>query len=152
MDIRPFSFDVAEEQLTDLRRRITATKWRDREVDASQGVQLDVIQAFADLPRTGKRVRIRAHVGQLGRARSPLRDRPARFGASERHATRCSCRGDGSVSGRAHRGSRPRSALHRRAGRRDLRSAVRRSAHPERFSPVIVGTGGAAMPLVLASG
>ena len=27
MDIRPFSFDVAEEQLTDLRRRITATRW-----------------------------------------------------------------------------------------------------------------------------
>ena len=47
MDIRPFSFDVAEEQLTDLRRRITATKWPDREVDASQGVQLDVIQALA---------------------------------------------------------------------------------------------------------
>ena len=43
MDIRPFSFDVPEEQLADLRRRITTTKWPDREVDPSQGVQLDVI-------------------------------------------------------------------------------------------------------------
>ena len=50
MDIRPFSFDVAEEQLTDLRRRITATKWPDREVDAAQGVQLDVIQALLTCP------------------------------------------------------------------------------------------------------
>ena len=47
MDIRPFSFDVAEDQLTDLRRRITATRWPEREVDPSQGVQLDVIQALA---------------------------------------------------------------------------------------------------------
>ena len=41
-DIRPFTIDVPEEQLDDLRRRITATKWPDREVDPSQGVQLDV--------------------------------------------------------------------------------------------------------------
>ena len=47
MDIRPFTFSVPEEQLVDLRRRITATKWPDREVDPTQGVQLDVIQALA---------------------------------------------------------------------------------------------------------
>ena len=47
MDIRPFTISVPEEQLVDLRRRITATKWPDREVDPTQGVQLDVIQALA---------------------------------------------------------------------------------------------------------
>src|SRR3954453_11449269 len=46
-DIRPFTFDVPEEQLVDLRGRIGATKWPDREVDPSQGVQLETIQALA---------------------------------------------------------------------------------------------------------
>jgi hypothetical protein len=39
---------VPEEQLEDLRRRIIATRWPDREIDASQGVQLETIQALAD--------------------------------------------------------------------------------------------------------
>ena len=47
MDIRPFTIDVPEEQLVDIRHRITATNWPDREVDPSQGVRLDVIQALA---------------------------------------------------------------------------------------------------------
>jgi pimeloyl-ACP methyl ester carboxylesterase len=47
-DIRPFTFDVSDEQLDDLRGRIKATKWPDREVDPSQGVQLDTIQALAE--------------------------------------------------------------------------------------------------------
>ncbi len=44
--IRPFRIDVPEE-LTDLRRRINATRWPDRETDASQGVRLEAIQALA---------------------------------------------------------------------------------------------------------
>jgi pimeloyl-ACP methyl ester carboxylesterase len=47
-DIRPFTFDVSDEELDDLRSRIAATKWPDREVDPSQGVQLETIQALAD--------------------------------------------------------------------------------------------------------
>ena len=47
-NIRPFTFDVAEEQLADLRRRVAATKWPDREGDPSQGVRLETIQALAD--------------------------------------------------------------------------------------------------------
>jgi hypothetical protein len=47
-DIREFTLDVSEEQLEDLRSRITATRWPDREVDPSQGVQLATIQALAD--------------------------------------------------------------------------------------------------------
>src|SRR3954452_21029528 len=45
--IRPFTIDVTEEELADLRSRINATKWPDRETDASQGVQLATIQALA---------------------------------------------------------------------------------------------------------
>jgi pimeloyl-ACP methyl ester carboxylesterase len=46
-DVRPFTFDVPDQQLDDLRRRIEATKWPEREVDPSQGVRLDTIQALA---------------------------------------------------------------------------------------------------------
>jgi len=50
--IRPFTIDVPEEELTDLRSRINATRWPDRETDASQGVQLATIQALASYWRT----------------------------------------------------------------------------------------------------
>jgi len=48
-DIRPFSVNVPEEQLTDLRRRVKATNWPERETvpDATQGVQLATTQALA---------------------------------------------------------------------------------------------------------
>ncbi|HEY2960848.1 MAG TPA: epoxide hydrolase [Pyrinomonadaceae bacterium] len=47
--IRPFHINVPEAELTELRRRINATKWPERETvtDASQGVQLATIQALA---------------------------------------------------------------------------------------------------------
>ncbi|HEX9084157.1 MAG TPA: epoxide hydrolase N-terminal domain-containing protein, partial [Gemmatimonadaceae bacterium] len=48
-DIRPFHVSFPEEQLTDLRRRIKATKWPERETvaDDTQGVQLATVQALA---------------------------------------------------------------------------------------------------------
>src|ERR1700687_2401311 len=47
--IRPFHVNIPEAELTELRRRINATKWPDRETvaDASQGVQLATIQKLA---------------------------------------------------------------------------------------------------------
>src|SRR5689334_21035753 len=47
--IRPFHVNVPETELTELRRRIKATKWPERETvtDASQGVQLATMQALA---------------------------------------------------------------------------------------------------------
>jgi len=47
--IRPFEVNVPEAELTELRRRISATRWPERETvpDASQGVQLATIQALA---------------------------------------------------------------------------------------------------------
>ena len=47
--IRPFRVNVPEAELTELRRRINATRWPDRETvtDQSQGVQLATIQKLA---------------------------------------------------------------------------------------------------------
>lgn len=47
--VRPFSVDVPEEDLVELRRRVMATRWPDRETvpDQSQGVQLGRLQELA---------------------------------------------------------------------------------------------------------
>jgi pimeloyl-ACP methyl ester carboxylesterase len=45
--IRPFQIDVPQEQLDELRHRIVATRWPDRETHPSQGVRLETIQALA---------------------------------------------------------------------------------------------------------
>jgi pimeloyl-ACP methyl ester carboxylesterase len=48
--IRPFSFHASDGELADLKRRIAATRWPEREVvaDDTQGVQLATIQKLAD--------------------------------------------------------------------------------------------------------
>src|SRR5438876_3176948 len=48
-EIRPFRFTASDADLTDLRRRINATRWPEREVvnDQSQGVQLATMQNLA---------------------------------------------------------------------------------------------------------
>src|ERR1700716_3358163 len=47
--VRPFHVDIPEEDLDDLRRRITATRWPSKELvqDRSQGVQLATMQELA---------------------------------------------------------------------------------------------------------
>ncbi|MGO9999806.1 MAG: epoxide hydrolase family protein [Acetobacteraceae bacterium] len=47
--IRPFRVDIPEEALVDLRRRVMATRWPDRETvtDESQGVRLATMQELA---------------------------------------------------------------------------------------------------------
>jgi Epoxide hydrolase N terminus len=49
VDVRPFHVDVSEDELKDLRRRISATRWPSKELvaDRSQGVQLEPLQALA---------------------------------------------------------------------------------------------------------
>ena len=44
--IRPFHAEIPDDALTDLRRRLTATRWPTRELvpDRSQGVQLATMQ------------------------------------------------------------------------------------------------------------
>ena len=48
--IRPFKFHATDEQLADLKRRIKATKWPDRETveDTTQGVSLATMHKLAD--------------------------------------------------------------------------------------------------------
>jgi pimeloyl-ACP methyl ester carboxylesterase len=48
-EVRPFSIDVPEEELAELRRRVAATRWPEKEPveDQSQGVQLATIQELA---------------------------------------------------------------------------------------------------------
>ncbi|MEH2549855.1 pimeloyl-ACP methyl ester carboxylesterase [Bradyrhizobium sp. AZCC 2262] len=47
--IRPFQFHATDQELADLRRRISATKWPNKELvnDATQGVQLATMQKLA---------------------------------------------------------------------------------------------------------
>ena len=53
--IRPFHINVPESELADLRRRLLATRWPDKETvsDRSQGVQLETLQALVQYWATG---------------------------------------------------------------------------------------------------
>ena len=53
--IRPFRVNVPEAELVELRRRVNATRWPDRETvtDQTQGVQLATVQALARYWATG---------------------------------------------------------------------------------------------------
>src|SRR5262245_45962724 len=53
--IRPFNFHAPEEALTDLRRRLVATQWPEKETvaDGSQGVQLATMRELARYWATG---------------------------------------------------------------------------------------------------
>ena len=48
-EIRPFHFHATDDQLADLRRRVAATRWPEKEgvADRTQGVQLVTVQALA---------------------------------------------------------------------------------------------------------
>ena len=48
--VRPFHFSFPEAALADMRRRVNATRWPERETvaDATQGVQLATVQKLAD--------------------------------------------------------------------------------------------------------
>jgi Epoxide hydrolase N terminus len=62
--IRPFTVEIPEEALDDLRRRLASTRWPSRELvgDRSQGVQLATMQALRQYWATeydGRRVEFR---------------------------------------------------------------------------------------------
>ena len=48
-EIRPFRVDMPDDAITDLRRRVAATRWPSKELvaDASQGVQQAMLQELA---------------------------------------------------------------------------------------------------------
>ena len=97
--IRPFKVNIPEAELADLRRRIDATRWPDRETvtDESQGVQLATIQKLARYWATDYDWRkVEARLNALPavhhrdrRARHPLHPRPLEArerAAAHRHA------------------------------------------------------------------
>src|SRR5262245_23669522 len=49
-EMRPFRVHFSDEALADLRRRVAATRWPDKEIvnDQSQGVQLSTVQKLAN--------------------------------------------------------------------------------------------------------
>jgi hypothetical protein len=53
--VRPFRVDIPEELLVDLRRRVLATRWPDRETvnDQSQGIQLGKLKPLVEYWGTG---------------------------------------------------------------------------------------------------
>jgi hypothetical protein len=50
IEIRPYKVEISNDQVSDLRRRIAATRWPSKELvdDRSQGVQLATVQALAE--------------------------------------------------------------------------------------------------------
>ena len=79
--IRPFRINVPEEDLADLRRRIAATGWPEKETvtDASQGVQLATMQRTRAL--LGDRLRLAQVRGEAERP-AAVHDRDRRAGHS----------------------------------------------------------------------
>ena len=66
--VRPFHINVPEEALADLRRRLSATRWPDRETvaDRSQGVQLATVQELVHYWGTDYNWRkVEAHLNSL---------------------------------------------------------------------------------------
>ena len=76
--IRPFQFNFPDAELADLRRRINATRWPERELvqDASQGVQLATMQKLARL--LGERITTGARCEAKLNAVSAIRDQHRR--------------------------------------------------------------------------
>ena len=99
ISLRPFEFHASDEDLADLRRRIAATRWPERETvtDDSQGVQLATMQKLARYWATdydwrkvrGEAQRPAAVHHRDRRARHPLHPRPLEArerAADHRHA------------------------------------------------------------------
>ena len=91
--IRPFQVDVAQEDLDDLRRRIAATRWPDKELvtDRSQGVQLAATQELArywvddyDFGRVETRLNALPRLGRVPRWR-PSAAQPSALHSSMAH-------------------------------------------------------------------
>ena len=47
-EVRPFTVEIEQEAIDDLRTRIAATRWPTKELDPSQGIELRMLRALAD--------------------------------------------------------------------------------------------------------
>ena len=150
--IRPFAVNVPEPELADLRKRINATKWPEREAvaDPTQGVQLATMQKLARYWGTDYDWR-KCEARAEGAAALHHRDRRARhsfhprsFEARERAAAHRHAR----VAGLGHRAAEDHRSAHQshgawreRSGRVpsrdpvDARLRVLRQADHDRLGP-----------------
>ncbi|TCA52756.1 epoxide hydrolase [Rhizobium leguminosarum bv. viciae] len=66
-ELRPFKFTASKDQLTDLHRRVAATRWPDEEnvTDDSQGVRLDTIKKLAAHWKTHDWRKVEARLNSL---------------------------------------------------------------------------------------
>ena len=92
--IRPFQIDVPQEELDDLRRRIAAMRWPERETvaDESQGVRLATMQELARYWATDydwRQVEARLHAAAAVHHRDRRRGHPLHPRPLEARRTRC---------------------------------------------------------------
>jgi len=129
--IVPFLVHAPEAKLADLRRRISATQWPERETvtDATQGVQFATMQKLA--PLLGQRLRLAQSRGADQRA-AEFHDRNRRAGHSfhprpletrecaYRSSSRTGGRARSSSSSRSSAADRPDGARRQRIGTRSI--------------------------------
>ena len=93
--IRPFRFNASDEELADLRRRVAATKWPDKETvaDESQGVQLATMQKLARYWATDYDWRkVRGAAQRRCRTSSPRSTGSTSISSTSARSTRMRCR------------------------------------------------------------
>ena len=138
-EIRPFRVDMPDEAITDLRRRIAATRWPSQELvaDRSQGVQLATLQELARY--WAHRLRLARVRGEAERAAAVHdRDRRGRHPLHPRQVAareRAAADHDARLARLGHRVARGRRPAHRpdRARRLRRRRVRPRAAVPARL-------------------
>ena len=106
--IRPFRINIPEAELTELRRRINATKWPERETvtDASQGVQLATIQSTRALLGDGIRLaQVRGETERLAAVHHRDRWAGHSFHSRSFETSRMRCRSSSRTDGPARSSS-----------------------------------------------
>ena len=106
--IRPFKFQASNQALADLRRRIAATKWPERETvtDATQGVQLATMQKLAQLLGDGLRLAQGGGEAEChSRSSSPRSTGSTSTSSTSARSSRMRCRSSSRTAGPARSSS-----------------------------------------------
>ena len=151
-DVRPFQFKASDAELDELRRRIRATRWPEREPvrDQSQGVQLATMQKLAQywgteydwrkvearlnalpqVPHRDRRARHPLHPRALATCERPAADHHSRLARLDRRAAE-----DHRAAHRSHGARRKRSGRIRRRDSVDARLRLLGQADDDRLGP-----------------
>ena len=106
--IRPFRINIPEAELADLRRRIDATRWPERETvtDATQGVQLATMQKLAQLLGDGLRLaQVRGEAERPAAISSPRSTGSTFISSTFARSMRMRCRSSSRTAGPARSSS-----------------------------------------------